>query len=259
MVSVFCDESENATPRIFTVGGWVASPSAWRSFNERWRDMLAAAGPVPIRCFHMADIAAGDGEFRGWTQEQRDHLVRAATGTLLDTSTLALLYGVAAIVIVEDFREHVPNWTPTASQLYVFCYETIVRDVLERPQVQNGISFTFDRRETVEAEVTRRFALAKDHVERERPGRLDMCVFACDDETPGLQAADCLTYEVRRSAYQRITAPGRAERKSLSRLRERRHNFVWYDQRFITDLVRAHNATKIPVQELWFSIRPRED
>jgi Protein of unknown function (DUF3800) len=259
MVRVFCDESENATPRIFTVAGWVASPSAWRSFSRRWRLMLQTAGPTPVSSFHMVDLAAGSGEFKTWTRRQRDDLVCAATDALLDQDTLALLYGVSATLVVDDFQRCIPRWQPTADELYVLCYETVFREVIERPHVQNGISFTLDRRTGTEAEVRRRFSVAKAHIETERPGMIDSCDFADDRDEAGIQAADFLCYETRRAAYQQLVAPSRPERTSLRRLRQRPHRFVWYDRRFVTDLRRAHSLTGNALEELWFLTRPPED
>src|SRR5687768_10782488 len=108
MIRVFCDESENESPRIFTVGGWVASPSAWSTLDVRWREMLAEAKPQPIASFHMADLVARKNEFSGWTAAECDRLIESATDILLDRRTIALMYGVAATVVVEDFRRRLP-------------------------------------------------------------------------------------------------------------------------------------------------------
>ena len=69
---VYMDESGThvGSPAI-TVGAYFARPTVWRDWTKDWN-----AAKRPIRVFHAADCQALEEEFKGWTPEARDTLVK---------------------------------------------------------------------------------------------------------------------------------------------------------------------------------------
>src|SRR5262249_30704324 len=57
MISLYCDESHDE--RVYALGGWVATPSAWDRFTPAWRAMLDRH-PMPngsrMPAFHASEI-----------------------------------------------------------------------------------------------------------------------------------------------------------------------------------------------------------
>src|SRR5438128_7373 len=86
VVGVFMDESDDDVS-VFTLAGWLASkPTGWKDIIPAWKAMVEEA-PHPISEFHMTDIAQRAGEFaddKGWTQPERDALVKRAADILGD-------------------------------------------------------------------------------------------------------------------------------------------------------------------------------
>lgn len=266
-VGVYCDESETKPPhpRLFTLAGWVAVPSAWGQFNEAWRSMLACCGPHPVRAFHMAKLVNEqdtDSEYIGWSRGARDAMIERAAQILVDPKIMGELpYAVAATVAVDDYLEHAPGLLWNVEDLYVHCYDRLFLQVVSWPRVQRDFSFVFDKKKGVEHRVLERFSHAQKQLNAQLPADerlLRGCSFDNDEIVLQLQAADFLAYEVRRSIFQKRTNPARAERRCYAELKKRPHSFRCYGKTYLENLFKACAAGQ-PLSEAMFSADAPED
>lgn len=244
-LGVYCDESESSGPRIFTLGGWASVPTAWASFEVKWREMLKCAGPTEIRAFHMVDVAAlrpRSGECKGWKRQQRRDLIKRATDILLDKNVMAIPYAVAATIEVDVLRKYLPSWQPTTVDLYKLCFQSVMYQVGTHG-VEQSISFVMDRNRAVEEDggVLKAFYAAKDIVnEGVEDGKFRGIAFEDDRVLTQLQAADYLAYTVRRGILtKRTDVKQRRERDEYQRLKELPHFLRCYGRRFVENLAAA--------------------
>lgn len=202
-VVFYADESE-ATGLVFTLAGFLASPSAWSRLIPKWRQMLCDTGPYPVSAFHSADIAAAQEEFEGWPQSDRKQLLTNALGLLADTSLCSNLYAVSATYVIEDFKALDARLLGDGSiaAIYDGCYRVLFHNILSSWPF-NDIEFVFDEKEKVKGRVRSHFDKSKEILDAmpSFKGRLGQCSFRDDRKVIPLQAADLLAYEIRRHTW----------------------------------------------------------
>jgi hypothetical protein len=80
------------------MAGFVAPAGEWEVFTEAWLTVLTNAGlKLP---FSMKDFAHRRGEFVGWTEEQRQKLLRALIPLIRATNATP----IGAVISVRDYR-----------------------------------------------------------------------------------------------------------------------------------------------------------
>jgi hypothetical protein len=97
-LKAYFDESDRSSGKgcdIFAVAGVAFTRNKADGMIARWRKMLG-----PIRCFHMADLAARQGEFKGFSPDQAGALLREAVA-IVNQYRLAV---VACSCRVSDFE-----------------------------------------------------------------------------------------------------------------------------------------------------------
>ena len=235
MVSVYVDESEDNQTGVFTLAGWLASPTGWKDIVPAWNAMVASA-PHPIQEFHMADIARRVGEFadeKGWTKDERHELVKTATDILTDKNLSGGLTGFGVSIIR---REVGLNWpTATTYDLYKAAYQVLMTLVCGTFAAFKSFDFVFDSKEKVRGHVNDFFWKAKDDTDRipDFQGMLRDVRFEPSVKFAELQAADFIAYERRKRHSDRVSGAVR-HRTSWQRLCERPHHFKVIDNRFVT-------------------------
>lgn len=96
-LAAYFDESDERTPGILTVAGYVARVESWdQLFTPAWRAMLDAA-PHPLTEYKHSDCRQGKREFAPpWTQGERDALTIQAVETILDLNRQDWVMGFGA-------------------------------------------------------------------------------------------------------------------------------------------------------------------
>ena len=97
VLKVYLDESgvHDGSP-VLTVAAYIARPRTWQAWTKKWN-----AAKRPIKIYHAADAANLRGEFRGWTHDRVDELVKK----LLPTIVGAELRGIVIGIQMDEFRK----------------------------------------------------------------------------------------------------------------------------------------------------------
>ena len=66
---------------VVAMGGFASTAREWMKLSYEWERMLA--GPPSFRRFHTTDLLAGKGEFRGWSWDQRETVLKRAAEIVL--------------------------------------------------------------------------------------------------------------------------------------------------------------------------------
>lgn len=111
MLVAYMDESgSHAGSHASLVAGYWGSVNEWRRFERRWKDAL---DEFSITEFHAKDFwtkGQGTGEFRNWTEERRELLLRKLVGII----EAAKIYPFACGVL----RSEWDKLTPQERKLY---------------------------------------------------------------------------------------------------------------------------------------------
>jgi hypothetical protein len=273
-VTFYADESES-TGEVFTVAGFMATPSAWQRFIPRWRQMLSDTGPYPVDAFHAADVEAGRPPFDGWSDNARAALVQNALAVIADKSLCQNLYAISCSFVLPDYQLLSKGKKSSIADHYERCYRVVFQNILNR-WVYNGIEFVFDNKEKVKGRVQTHFNRAKEQLDK-MPlyrGKLESCSFRDDRVAVPLQAADLLAYEVRRRVWERLRNPNAPVRNAYQRIKDsfavrqtagpyRERLFRCYDERFFTTLLATMaeqpGITETEVIDLWYLSDAPED
>lgn len=281
-VGLFGDESESHDPHVFTLAGFITSPTGWQHFVPHWREMLCKVGPYPVDAFHSNPIEKAKPPFDGWTIEQRDSLVTRAVDILADpVNACSNLYAIGCTLVVDDLKAAVPSLLGRArtQDLYVQCYLVLFHNILKFSPFK-GIDFIFDRKAKAEGRVKAHFDAAKEILDKdpETAGRLNECIFRDDRKFMPLQAADLLAYELRRRTWDRVKDHAIPIRPTYQKLKDvfektatdskppyRQRIFRCYDRRFIEGLSTTFKEpeyqpiTSEDASYLWFHMDIAED
>ena len=175
-------------------------------------------------------------------------------------------------MVVDDFDKAIPGgWVPPpkTSDLYVKCFETVLRNAFSMSPVM-GATFVMDDKPEVKARVLRLFDHAKRGLPPELDGRLESIRFEDDKKESPLQVADLMAFEWRRRIWESRRKPDavispRYERlrAGFRRLAESRPPYrIWnmhcYDRTFIDGFV-AVPLPSVDLSELWFSVETAQD
>jgi hypothetical protein len=173
------------------VAGWIGDGPAWRSFEERWAEVLRRARPR-IKEFKTAHCVGGHGAFRGWSIRRRRNLVNQ----LLEVIEQSDIHAVAATLAMNG-----PLRRRNAD------YLTCVNDCIGwLNYVASGyprgerVAYILDERDKVLADVEsiRRYFRNAVKGFRKYADRVGPLAFDRSDHFLPLQAADLLAHSVYR-------------------------------------------------------------
>jgi hypothetical protein len=138
------DSGNHAAAHAFILAGFLAKVEQWERFSTEWRDALDHAGPRRIENFKMRDAAAFAGEFRGWTERDRDDLLRALI-SIIETRAAT---GIFVIVPHKEYREIFCHQISKAmDNPYFFSFYgimSVAQYYMYQQNKQNEINFVFD-------------------------------------------------------------------------------------------------------------------
>jgi len=215
--TAYCDESGiHDESKTFVLAGLVGTPADWTNLADAWTKSLSDR---EARMFHASDCAGGRRDFAGWPKERREDLWKSLVESIVGTGLVG--YGVAIA------RGNPQERTgPVAGELknpYVVAFgdcvlglcRLAVRLGLHDPQ---QVEFVFDRHSewSNKAKALAVAMKADPELLGSRVRRVGEINFEPSVDFPGLQAADLLSYEIRKHIENRDL--GIPTRRSLDRL-----------------------------------------
>ena len=193
---------------VVTVAAYLGRPRQWQKWTRAWN-----AAKRPIRVFHAADCANLRGEFKDWSETDRNELV----ARLLPTIPAAGVYGCIVGINLREFETAMVGHDDLRKVFgtpYVACFHWAIQLIMNLGaeagnNERMGFIHEFNdyRREALEA-----FAWIKQH--GNPTNRIVGLQFAEKHDYIPLQAADVLAYE----GNKRIRDPDRPERRAWTAL-----------------------------------------
>jgi hypothetical protein len=198
----FFDESgERKHSPVLVLGGFLAPYVRWQDFTEQWKLML---GKKPdIEYFKMNDAQKLRGQFRGWSEKDRDERVRAAYRTIEDHVS----FQVSCIVDIEALHKIVPKeelGRRKQPNPYYVAFSGIITKITQYQRtigVSEKIDFIFDERVMEQSKIVDGWDAFKENAPMDTRDLLgSVPVFGDDKQLLPLQAADLLAWWVRKMA-----------------------------------------------------------
>jgi len=195
----FVDEAGHArdpNQSYLCLAGLLATEAAWKRFDAEWQTACAAENLKEP--FHMKDLAARRGEFAGWGEEERRHLL----DELISVIDRAGAIPIGSVVCFSGFNALPPNVSkgfrdPHFLAFQTLSYQIAVAASMEWPPGPATMVFAHHPEHSGGLANT---AQLWEAVRRHNPiVRLFMESYVCRQQVdcPGLQAADLWAYELR--------------------------------------------------------------
>jgi len=204
VLKVYMDETgtHDDSP-IVAVGAYVGRPRAWKEWTKRWN-----IAKRPINVYHATDAQNLHGEFEGWSEHDRDELVKRILPVIAETGFPGIVIGINMIEFKEamDGRDDLSG---VFGSPYEACFQWLVQSMMYI-QWQTGskerIAFVHECND-YQQEALQAFSYIKKHC---NPQQSPIGILFGDKANYApLQAADILAYE----GNKRMRDPGRPERR----------------------------------------------
>jgi Protein of unknown function (DUF3800) len=209
VLKVAMDESgvHDGSP-VITVGAYVARPRQWQDWTKRWN-----VAKRPIKIFHAVDCQNLTEEFKGWTEPERDGLVKRCLPIIAESDFPGVVVGIQMHEFEKAMRGR-DDLRPIFGSPYAACFQWVVQIIMNFAIGANSrerIGFIHElndyRHEALES-----FNWIKRH--GNPLGTIIGLQFADKKDYVPLQAADILAYE----GNKRLRDPTRRERRSWAAL-----------------------------------------
>jgi hypothetical protein len=201
---VYMDESgvHDDSP-VITVAAYIGRPKDWRNWTKRWN-----IAKRPIKVFHAADAQNLHGEFEGWSEPERDELVKRLLPVIVDANFPGIVIGIH----MDEFRKAMaghPDLLAIFGTPYGACFQWLVQSLMflqAGTRNRERIAFAHENND-YQKEALDGFNFVKQH---NNPHGVTVGIMFGDKAsyTP-LQAADILAYE----GNKRMRDPERPERR----------------------------------------------
>ncbi len=207
-VKAYFDESDRSNAGgcdIFAVAGVVFTRKAVDRFIYKWRKMLG-----PVNCFHMADLAARQGEFKGLSEVEAGTLLKEAVA-ILNRYRLAV---VACSCRVSDFEALKRVRFRGFDSPYAICAESCMIQLgswLNSQKNSPEVAYFFEAGHRHASDAQWLLARISEHEVIERAYRYRSYKFLKKEDAVPLQTADLVAWEY--AKFQDETAH-RSERKA---------------------------------------------
>jgi hypothetical protein len=204
VLKVFMDESGiHEDAEVVCVGAYVARPKTWRDWTKRWN-----IAKKPIKVYHAADAQNLHGEFEGWSEGDRDELVKRVLPVIAKTEGMP---GVVIGIHLREYNEKVAghNFDSIFGTPYATCFQWVIQTIMmihESYLSSERVAFYHEIND-YQGEALESFTYVKQNYNHGN-AQITMAFGSKDDCTP-LQAADVLAYE----GNKRLRDPSRPERR----------------------------------------------
>ena len=244
MLTAYFDESghwKDPKSRFCGMGGLIADSAAWDRLSDIWRTALTDAGASGP--FHMRHFAHRRGEFKGWTEEQR----QALFGKLVDAIVTIDAVPTGCVVSLDAFNAAPDFLKAFYREPYFMAFQMVTRGAALQalpktiPFEPETVAMVFaEQREfgttTSGSEAQERqagaaqqlwIAMKKLTIYGEW---MDSFSTESPDKVPALQAADLFAYELTKEFENLVNRPDDDMRWALRRIlkptRERPRNLL---------------------------------
>jgi hypothetical protein len=246
VLRAYCDESYDKHTRVYAIAGFVGRDKDWRAVSKNWRNRCLKD---EIDCYHAADCESRRKEFSHLSVEQSISL----NTDLINDLNGARIAGVGVAVYVEDYEAFAKTSQKAARYLtqspYFLALQFLVVDMCCEIAEYSGspIAFIFEQQD----EFSGRSKSLYDEVRVKNPTAakcMGSIAYAPKEQFVPLQIADKLVYEVMKAALNTKYDPNRAERKSLTAMKNARiiSKIMYLDSNGIEKLVLAQPDTIYP-------------
>jgi hypothetical protein len=168
-----------------TVGAYIGTPKQWRLWTKDW-----SSAKKPIKVYHASDAERLVGEFKGWTKQQRDDLVKR----LLPVITSHRLQGIAIGINLRDFEAATLGREKLRALIgnpYAACFHWVVSEILNGYPKNQRIAFVHEKNQ-FQGQALEAFDAVQKSFGAERRTSL---TFGSKYEFTPLQAADIIAFE----------------------------------------------------------------
>jgi hypothetical protein len=251
ILQAFCDESASEQDgKVLVVAGYIQKAVVWSFFSDAWKAVLDT--PPSIEYFHMAEAENLNGQFRGWSAEQRD----AKVATLADIIVGFRPWSISCSISREQHERIVRPVSPyDLRKPFVECFLAIVVKLAQWHEAMGEtlpVDIVFDECGITPPESAFFYNGAKNALSPEARELLGgPPIFRDDKKILPLQAADMLAWHLRRQIEIRNAAEIRPVWEKLSVLL---HAEAAIDARSLNGMARD----MAPVPGRVFTMRKRD-
>lgn len=202
---------------VLVVAGYLARPETWRDWTANWSKLLtdipASLGKVPIRAYHATDAQGLWGEFKGWTETERDALAIPLLKAIADSKIPGVMIGIH----VDDYNEAMaphPDLREMMKEPYGIVFNWVMSTLMNISNDHNKDEpmAVIHERNSFRSQAFEQFDWMKENA---NPfGTLTSLTFGDKYCYPPLQAADILAFE----GSKRIRNIGGKERRAWTAL-----------------------------------------
>ena len=203
MLQAYVDDSacDTGDRRLF-LAGYVSTAKNWAQFSDLWAAALAAAPSISY--LKMSEANALQGEFRGWSGEERDRKVRRLANIIRQLRPLSIHASISRVRVDDLLKPVMPY---VLSSPYALCFSAIMMPIAaEQARLKTNvpIDFIFDDQEGLGEEARTVYRLMREAQPEPIKTALSIDPLFRDDKfVMPLQAADMLAWHVRRR-YERL-------------------------------------------------------
>jgi hypothetical protein len=201
---------------VLTVGTYIGRPRQWRDFTKDWNRLKR-----PIKIFHATDCAALRGEFKGWSDDERNALVAQLLPAIPRSEVVGIVIGIVMNDFHDAMKEH-PDLRKLFGNPYTACFQWTVQTILKIMHdrgVRQRIAF-FHENNNFQGDALASFKWVKENM---NPNNVVMSLtFGSKEDYVPLQAADVLAYE----GNKRLRNVETAERRAFTVLNPTRHRLL---------------------------------
>lgn len=191
------DSASHVGDRRLVMAGYLNGAQNWALFSTAWNDELKAA--PAIEYFKMGEAHALNGQFRGFSEAQRDEKIRGLVRVVRHFQPISFEFSVSQ----EQFTRVLKAFSPRGINPHFICcfgiVATIAGYVASSPVVA-PIDFIFDAQDGVDEDIALFFSAMKNNLPKDRRNLIRSSpMFRDDKEFLPLQAADLLAWHIRRA------------------------------------------------------------
>ena len=215
VLKAYFDESRrDPGGSILAIAGYFGRTTEWRRQCREWNNVLARYGIK--RGLHMKEFAYSKGDFKIFedNEPRRREFLAKLLNTLYKNPPRFVAVGCA--VDIKAFAELPAEKTVTFKHNpYLFAFVLCVRGAIDSEYIKHlpiseTMGFVFDRRDDFQHQALDLFDTVKNMPTIPHRERLGDVAFAARVDSPPLQAADFIAYEVRKDLENRLNgAPER--------------------------------------------------
>jgi hypothetical protein len=250
VLKAYLDESGTKnSPKIFAMGGAVASETEWSLWHPQWKAILKnpGGGRKEIEYMHMKECVHGSAQFKGWPKEESNRFPLRLIPTLIKPG----IYKVSSAILMEDFRDVIKGeLLQKVKSPYYLCMLLCMKAIADKMREMRGhwvgrkerVAYIFEEQAEYEIEATRLFYDIKNKQNGERLYKLESCTYAPKTRFTPLQVADMMAWETHREMRRRIGDADDEFRERWSMLSSTNYLGYWWDREELEKLASDPNA-----------------